>query len=1032
MQVLTDEQMFGGAQPQLIGDAEMFAAPVAPPPAVNPRIPESALQPVAPVPPSALPGVGDPGVTPEDIILPPSPAAPAAPEGPPKSPVSRYLMQPEVQGIGRGIVNTIAAADAVTLPGAVRNAGALVSSLLSGPKIPVLRENLLQAGTRGAEAAGIPVADYSNAPWREQLRTNIADLGVQAAAGIPGLVNMARTRAAEIATGSLPRAFDSVLRAYMGKNVAPTIVGDTAATVGSATGKTAVDQSSWKDNPVAEVPAMLAGGAGGVTVANTVGALSRGVARAARKAVGMDVAPVKVDPQTLLPTNYDIFDAAAAKVQGAVSDPEGPAAVLARMRANKAELGILDANAPMPSPAALAEDPGLAVLEGVVNRQDPGAAMARQREFASGVRDTIERVAPDGADPSALVARVQGEADARVNYNRAAEDNVSFDASRAAQASEANISALEARVRQLEGREQRVQDIREDRGTTLRDYGGNEVPASQRLDAEIVGRGYIPARDEKNRLFDTAPGRDEELPADGVIAAARDVRARANDLRPDEQLPTEFTRRIRDLEPRYAENEAGVVENVGGPGTALGGDLADTRKYLNTANERAEKSGNFDLASSLKTLKSAINRTIEDAPGYAEANANYRRFADTYRPGRGDEAAKFTREIDRDPTRSMTPPSKTAGRFLQPGQPEKHAALTRMIEGAENPEAGQAAAREYLLADMASKGTVDARTGVIRPDKIRQWQENWGDLSNVVPGFNNALNEMQREAMQGARVAQRAAGMTKRAAENVTAAQRNARTEGQRFADDLRNAQRNTKATEDEINKGALGLVLNSDADKAVAAIMSQTNRTGKLLDEVIATIGNDQQARDGLKAAVRDYLVDKATTAASEKLRPGDSRGPVSQAKLSGIFKEHEKELAKIFSPEEMNTLRAGHKALELANIERLRAGSGSDTAEKTAALVDQVLNTGIGKGVQAALRVKYGMLKAGGLISTARRMTAGVTGGPDPVEVSRLIERAAVDPDLMAMLLGRKMPVGSPAWNKRMNQLLAVGEGARDSDSD
>lgn len=353
-----------------------------------------------------------------------------------------------------------------------------------------------------------------------------------------------------------------------------------------------------------------------------------------------------------------------------------------------------------------------------------------------------------------------------------------------------------------------------------------------------------------------------------------------------------------------------------------------------------------------------------------------------------------------------------------------------MITASENPLAGQYAAREYLLANMVESGVVDRRTGVIRPDKIRQWQESWGDLSGVVPGFQNALNAMRQEAAQGVRVAQRAAGMTERAGETLTAAQKNAKTEGQRFADELRTAQRNTKATEDQINKGALGLVLNSDPDKAVAAIMAQPNRTGKLLDELITTVGSDEQARNGLKAAVRDYLVDKATTGASEKLRPGDSRGPVSQAKLSGIFKEHEAELAKVFSPEEMNTLRAGHKALELANVERLRTGSGSDTVEKGAAIVDQILGTGIGKGVEAALRVKYGMLKAGGLVSTTRRLFAGVTGGPDPAEVSRLIERAAVDPELMGLLLGRKLPVGSPAWNKKLNQVLALGEGARETD--
>lgn len=34
-----------------------------------------------------------------------------------------------------------------------------------------------------------------------------------------------------------------------------------------------------------------------------------------------------------------------------------------------------------------------------------------------------------------------------------------------------------------------------------------------------------------------------------------------------------------------------------------------------------------------------------------------------------------------------------------------------------------------------------------------------------------------------------------------------------------------------------------------------------------------------------------------------------------------------------------------------------------------------------------------------------------------------------MMSKHLGRKLPVGSPAWNKRLNQVLAIGEGARET---
>jgi hypothetical protein len=119
--------------------------------------------------------------------------------------------------------------------------------------------------------------------------------------------------------------------------------------------------------------------------------------------------------------------------------------------------------------------------------------------------------------------------------------------------------------------------------------------------------------------------------------------------------------------------------------------------------------------------------------------------------------------------------------------------------------------------------------------------------------------------------------------------------------------------------------------------------------------------------------LVDKATSTATEKLAPGDRRGPVSSSKIANILSEHEREIARVFSPEEMYALPAGHRALELSNIERLRTGSGSDTAEKNG-IIDRFLKTGLGRGVDFALRVHYGMLRTGGLIASARRLPATV----------------------------------------------------------
>lgn len=872
------------------------------------------------------------------------------------------------QGAARGLTELVATP--FDLAAGAQNLLATGINKAFGTKLEMVTpasEMARNAGSALAEKVGIPLVDEANLSLKDQIGYNTNRFGAQAAGALPALVRAAATRAPQILEGgakALPKWYDDLVRPYMGDSIGRTVAGDAVAAAGAGTAKSVVDQTEYKDSPLAQTLAVIAGGVGGKTAAGAGEAAARRVAAGVKRPFGGNIdASIPVDPETNMPVTKAISDAATAKVQSAAAYP--PAESAARIVANTEKLRTLDPNVPLPPPAALAEDPGLANLERIASRQDPGGAMARNREFASGVRDTLDRSVPEGAQPQALVSRVQNVADARNNV-------------------------AQRQVDQALGQRQGVKMARTaEAEASVQPYEGRGVPASQRLDKAIVNEGYLPARAEKNRLYNEGVPPETPVDISGAATAAEAVRQNVD------QLP-ESLRGGAMREPLLKDMEAS------GPTTY--GVAKQTRMALSEEGKKARTAGEFTKADNIREIRKPVEAEMNRVNPVAEQN--YREnFAPTYRPGPGDEAATFTAAIDRDPTRSTTPPSATAGRFLQPGAPEKHQALARMIDAAANPRDGQTAAREYLLSDLAGAGVLDQQTGVIRPDRLRQWQKQWGNLDNVAPGFQSEINDMAARAQRGERLAGR-------------------------FAAEVKAAERNAKLTEDQINKGALGLVLNADPDKAVSAVMSNPNRSGKLLDELIKVTEADPQARNGLKAAVREYLIDKVTSGASEKLKPGDARGPVSQARLSTVFKEHEKELARIYSPEEMNTLRAGHKALELANVERLRVSSGSDTAEKSAALIDQFLGTPVGKGVEAALRLKYGMLKAGGVISTSRRLWSNVTGGQDPVEVSRLIERAAVDPDLMGLLLGRKLPVGSPQWNAKLNRLMAYTAGARETD--
>jgi hypothetical protein len=93
---------------------------------------------------------------------------------------------------------------------------------------------------------------------------------------------------------------------------------------------------------------------------------------------------------------------------------------------------------------------------------------------------------------------------------------------------------------------------------------------------------------------------------------------------------------------------------------------------------------------------------------------------------------------------------------------------------------------------------------------------------------------------------------------------------------------------------------------------------------------------------------------------------------------------------------------------------------------IVDDLRDTPIGRGLEAALRLKLGAVYAGGKIAGVRRGLAGV-GKKETQELIEIIEEAAFDPELMGLLLGRKLKVGSPEWNSRLNTRLGLGEGAR-----
>jgi hypothetical protein len=900
--------------------------------------------------PAAKPGPS--GVAVSDVAM------PLTPPGPRES----RPIRAGVQGaLGRGIAELMGfIPDTVNAGANLLIAGAdKASQFAGGPELPFrfgsVTEGISDTGGKLAEAAGIEVMDPDQMDAREKWAYNMNRFGTQAAGGAAGLIKAAIKRAPEIAAGAFPRFGDNVLKPYMGGASGKTIAGDAAAAVGAGTGVTAAEEFGPKDSALTQALAALTGGVGGVAALGATTGAVKGIAKAAGRPFGTHIdKSIPIDPVTGNAITKNTSDEVARLIQESATDPNS---VPGFVRSNQAALAPLS---DAPTAMQMSEDPGLAALDRMLGMQKPGEEMARQRRVNTSVRDAVDASVPEGATPEALVARAQAEADARTG-------------------------AAEGKLKTAQGRAGKVEDIRAGHGEEVAANKGKGVQASQRLHT-AVEEPYLESRAYKNAHFDNIDPKGEmAVDADPIVQTATRIRDEAGKLNPNQALPNDFMSRVNALVPEE-----------GGPAQITMRDLVEARKFLSTAYEKARGDGNFDLADNINALRRSINDVVSDAPEAADANAVYRDFAQTYRPNRSDEMAKFTREVDQG---AAPPPSQTANRFLRPGEPEKSAALSRTID----PE-GQSAAKDYLMADLAERGAV-SRDGTLDARKIETWARENANNLDVVPGLRAEVDDLLTRARKGQRVAA---------------------TAGERVAA----AEKNVKQTQRDIDKSALGKVLNADPDKAVHAVMSDPLRSGKSLDELIKLTDGDEAARNGLKAAVHRYIIDKGTTTATEKMVAGDRRGPVSAAKLTQIFNEHEKELAKIFSAEEMNGLRAGHRALEISNVERLRTGSGSDTTEKVQ-MIEKFLKSTVGKGLEAALRLKFGMLRGGGIIAILRRNLSGIT-DQSGEEIARLVERARTDPELLIHLTGRKLPVGTAAWNKKLNQLMAAGEGAREVNDD
>jgi len=844
----------------------------------------------------------------------------------------------------------------------------LVASLFGGRvdarvREPVLGSDWLNERVKqGAEFAGADWIDDAERTEDERLLGNLNRYGGGAMTGAAALARVP-ARAAETAIG---RAIQILARPYQ-ESRGRALYGDAAAGAGAGTALNEYNEDVPESvrerlGPAGEAIAMLLGGAGGATLHSVASGASRAGANAVRGVlVGRGDPNAPLNTETGRRFTRGEMDLAARDVQSHAVNPEVARRNLVDTRNDLSEFA---SPGQLPTVAPLSGDPGLALLERSYRASDGAPFIERDRAVTSRAGEIVGSTAPRSA-----VSRDFTDHAGTVDRNRV-------------DAAQREVDRLTAAAR-AGAADQRSAVVAVDA------YEGQRAPASAALDRGIVDESLRPLQDRKNRAFEAIdPGREVVIDAAPLIEAAGQVRStlgRLND--PATVLPVDTLNRIEALAPA-----------AGGEGTITFGELNALRPQLSAGITKAQQAGDYMLADNIRRLQQAIDAETtrlasEASPAgerAAEASRAYQReFAPVWNPGPGDAATEFRKRFNLDRQgRSTTPPSQTAGQFLQPGQPEKAESLRRIIASTQNPQAAQSEVRRYLMADLAESGALDRRSGTLRPDTLRKWRGQWGAALDLAPGFRSEIDDMLARAQAGERLSGQLANDVERATRSLSDVQQ---------------------------NKGALGFVLGKDPVRAVQSVFSSGDPE-RNMQEIVRTIGGNEAASDGLKATIRDYLLERATTSAVQ--RTADRARPVDFGRLDDLFARNERALAAAHSPNGMNALRQAHKLLRPMNdlkASGAAGGAANGSAERNWRLLE------------GALKARYGVLKGGGILRTIRIFVAAL---PDSREAaSRIVARMWFDPELALHLLGRDVDPGGPVWNSKLNKLLAATEAGRES---
>ncbi|MER9685916.1 hypothetical protein [Mesorhizobium sp. M0139] len=855
---------------------------------------------------------------------------------------------------------------------------------LTDYRIPSMSDRIADVSGNIFEGAGGKLVKPEEVDASTRANAEAARFGIGAL--VPGGILAKIGKAGELtqAPNVVRRFVEPLAATYKTDNPMRTVVGDAIGGAGAGYGGQSYEDmvpDEWKEKigPIGKVLASILGGVGANTVdAIGSGLTSAGITAGKNMVTGKRDFAVPVNPETgLRPRRTDVEE--AARVAQAM--PTDKARTITNIDQGAENFGQMVKPNEMPTTGMLADDVGMATNENVARGRNAQAFVERDTAREAAAARKLDSVTPagDGRAFTDTATRLHDEAIGN------AEKQVLT-------AEQAQAAAKQDITRQ---------------NVELEAARANQPQASVALASEFDNARNA-ARETKNAIYDAV---DPKTPIENGGAhlgeAIKRIDAQMSNAEKLAGGP------YANIAGRVKQLVAGGKPITYGDVKALKAQISEARKMAVTASGQSVAGSGAD-AQRLKDLGTVVGTLANQTnPEASQHYANV--YAPKFKEGKaGEYGAQIDRAVRTGGESSATRPSEFGAKFLN--KPEDAASLKRALtpkptgQAALPGEGGRSSgmfpqseqnAHDWMLGDLAKSGVL-TDNAEIRYDRFKRWTDKNRATIDQFPTLADRIDKELAGAQKGGFISKQ-------------------------LADDVLSAKGNLNQTKREMSRSALSAAINNDPEHAVGKLMGSGD-SEKQMAEMVRRLQGDKSALDGLKTATRDWIVQ----------RKGDGKAIVGHGDLrhvnakgmQDLFNQHEKTLAKLYTPEEMNTLRQVHALATAPKKLDVKSLPGSDTFSRI--MNDAAKESGkTGKMREAALKLWFGMLRGGGINRGINLALETLPNNKN--EVSRILDSIWFDPEVAGHLL--KMPLRDrdvPLWNGKLNRLLSASSGGRDQQDD